>query len=379
MKSLADDLWAFFSENPKPNVRSEIRPYYQSIADRFGTSYGYVKKTHHKWESKNNTVSQTLESNGLDGNNWKHAWVKDKTCSVFLRNASGDVSYDDVREELIEAAKNHAPKYPKIERKEQGEHLLIVDPSDLHIGKLALVSETGELYNVQEAVKRAREGVEGLISKSQGYSIGKVCFVIGNDVLHIDNPKRTTTSGTPQDTDSMWWDCWIKARELYVDLIERLLSIADVHVVYCPSNHDFTQGFMLAESLYAWFHNSDNVTFNVSMSHRKFMQYGVNMLMFDHGDGHKVQDTPIIMASQEPNMWAATKLRYSYKHHLHHKQRINWLTEKDYHGCTVEFLRSPSSADRWHDTNGFTFVPRALEAFIHHPTQGQVARITHYF
>jgi len=377
--SIRSRLLDYFEKHPKPYKKGQAKPYYKEVAKACGTTYQYAKKVHSELYKDNDIVSTTLENNGLDGNNWKHAWVKDKGVSVFLRNANGEVSYEDVREELIEAAKKHAPKYPKIEREEQGNHLLIIDPSDLHIGKLALVGETGELYNVDEALKRAHEGVNGILNKIHGFKIEKIVFVVGNDVLHIDTPKRTTTSGTPQDTDSMWWDCWIKARELYVSLIERLLSLADVHVIYCPSNHDFMQGFMLAESLYAWFHNSENVSFDVTMRHRKFFEYGDNMMMFDHGDGHKVQETPYIMASGEAQMWGRTKLRYSYKHHLHHKQRINWLTEKDYHGCTVEFLRSPSSADRWHDTNGYNFQAKAIEGFLHHPTQGQVARITHYF
>jgi len=368
--SNAQRLRTWYQEN-----QGQGKDHYMKAAEECGTTFYYARKIYYE----KSTVASALNSNGLNGATWRHAWIKNKECSVFLRNPEGEVSYDEVREELIKAAKKHAPKYPTIKRKEQGEHLLIIDPSDLHIGKLALVDETGELYNVEKALERAIEGVEGIISKSQGFDIEKILFVIGNDVLHIDNPKRTTTSGTPQDTDSMWWNCWIEARKLYVNLVERFLSIADVHVVYCPSNHDFTQGFMLADSLYAWFHNSKNVSFDVTIRHRKFYEYGANMLMFDHGDGHKVQDTPHIMASNEPQMWGRTKLRYSYKHHLHHKQRINWLTEKDYHGCTVEYLRSPSSADRWHDTNGYNFAPKAIEGFLHHPTQGQVARITHYF
>lgn len=379
--SKTSEIRAYFEANPKPKLPHNVRnPYYDEVSRMFNTSRSYIKKLYNQFtQNPENIISQTLESNGLDPHNWSHGWVKDKGASVFLKNKQDLVTYDDIRDELIESAKDYAPKYAKFEREVQGEHLLIIDPSDLHIGKLALSNEAGELYNVEKAVERAREGVKGLISKAAGFTFDKIIFVVGNDVLHVDTPKRTTTSGTPQDTDSMWWDCYIKARELYVELIELLLTVADVHVVYCPSNHDYMSGFMLADSLLCWFNNCDQVTFDCTMKHRKFYEYGLNMMMFDHGDGHKVQETPYIMASNAPQMWGRTKLRYSYKHHLHHKQRINWLTEKDYHGCTVEFMRSPSSADRWHDTNGYNFVPKAIEGFIHHKDQGQVCRVTHYF
>jgi len=48
-----------------------------------------------------------------------------------------------------------------------------------------------------------------------------------------------TTSGTPQDTDGMWYDNFMLAKKLYVDVLEMILSVADVHFVYNPSNHDF--------------------------------------------------------------------------------------------------------------------------------------------
>jgi hypothetical protein len=46
---------------------------------------------------------------------------------------------------------------------------------------------------------------------------------------------------------------------------------------------------------------------------------------------------------------------------------------------TVEYLRSPSGTDRWHADNGYTGAKVALEAFIHHPENGQVCRLTHNF
>ena len=48
-----------------------------------------------------------------------------------------------------------------------------------------------------------------------------------------------TTSGTPQDTDGMRYDNFMLAKKLYVDVLEMILTVADVHFVYNPSNHDF--------------------------------------------------------------------------------------------------------------------------------------------
>jgi len=323
--------------------------------------------------------SGKLLENGFDGDNWSHGWLKTKTASIFIRNQEGFVTYEQVKDELVREMKKHAPKYPKLVRKPiKDGHLLVVDPADVHIGKLSRPGETGEDYGIESAKRRCLEGVDGLIAKSSGFPVDKVILVIGNDILHTDNPFRTTTSGTKQDTDGMWWEAFKAAKDLYVTLVEKLASIADVHVVFCPSNHDFMSGFMLADSLASWFHKSRNVTFDVSMLHRKYVKYGSCMLAFDHGDGCKTYDTKDLMADEEPRMWADTKFRYAYKHHLHHKKKIQWQSGKDHIGVTVEYLRSPSPADGWHHRNGY-ISPKAVEAFVHSKTRGQCARITHYF
>lgn len=327
----------------------------------------------------NDTFREVLEQNNF-ASDWSHGWLKTDTASIFIRNKENIVTYDQIREDLIADIKKHAPKYPVIKRTSNKEnHMLVIDPADVHIGKLALAEETGDEYNIELAKQRCLDGVMGILEKTSGFHIDKILFVIGNDILHIDSPMRKTTAGTPQDTDSMWWKAFIEAKKLYVSIIEHLVTVADVEVVYCPSNHDFMSGFMLAETVASWFHSSKNVSFDVSMAHRKYVEYGLNMLMFDHGDGHKETDTPIMMAQEMPEMWARTKFRHSYKHHIHHKKQIRWQSGKDYHGVTVEYLRSPSGSDRWHDTNGYRGAKKAVEGYLHHKTLGQIARISHYF
>ena len=116
----------------------------------------------------------------------------------------------------------------------------------MHIGKLCTSFETGEDYNQQIAVKRVKDGVNGILDSSSGWNIDNILFVIGNDILHTDTPRRTTTSGTPQDTDGMWYENFLTGVRLYVDIINTLKQVADVHVQYNPSNHDYTNGFFLA-------------------------------------------------------------------------------------------------------------------------------------
>ena len=269
----------------------------------------------------------------------------------------------------------HSPSYKKIPRtKSEDGHLLVVDPADIHIGKLATSFETGEDYDSQIAVKRVKKGVKGILQKSNGFKIDKILFVGGNDILHIDTPKRVTTAGTPQDTHGMWYENFLTAKKLYVDILETLISVADVHFVYNPSNHDYMSGFMLSDSIQSWFRKCKNITFDCSIAHRKGFKYGKNLIGTTHGDGAKLADLPLIMANEFAKDWAETKHRYVYTHHIHHK------SSKDYHGITVESLRSPSGSDSWHHRNGYGVGGvKAVEGFIHSKEHGQVARLTHIF
>jgi uncharacterized protein YkuJ len=324
------------------------------------------------FREQHSAMIEECEANGIPAANVSQYWYKSEKFSLNVKQNS-QKSYFDVRDEIITELLEFAPKYPKvIYPKIKDSHLLVVDPADIHIGKLASAFETGEDYDNQIAVQRVREGIAGIISKSQGFNIDQILLIIGNDILHIDTPKRMTTSGTPQDTTGMWYDNFKIAKQIYVEIIETLVQIAPVHVQYDPSNHDYTNGFFLADTINSWFSKHPSVTFNTSISHRKYYTYGDNLIGTTHGDGAKEADLPLLMAHEAPE-WSASKHRYFYTHHIHHKK------SKDYMGVCVESLRSPSGTDSWHHRQGYQHAPKAVEAFIHSKEHGQICRITHIF
>jgi DNA-binding transcriptional regulator YhcF (GntR family) len=322
---------------------------------------------------------EECKANGIDTEDVKYYWHKSKKISMFVVGQKRP-TYDTVREEIVASMKKHAPKYAPVKYKKVTDgHLLVIDPADIHVGKLSIKSETGYTYNMKLAVNMVHEGITGLLAKAQGFPIDRIMLIVGNDVLHRDNPQNTTTSGTRQDSDGMWHEAFIHARKMYVDIIEKLVKIAPVDVVFNPSNHDYASGYMLTDALYCWFNNHKQVTFDANIIHRKYYQYGENLILTSHGDGAKFADMPLLMASEKPLMWAHTNHRYVYLHHLHHHIQHKFLAGKDFPGVTVQFMRSPSASDSWHHKSGYTGAPQAIEGFIHHPTQGRVAQLCHIF
>ncbi len=330
----------------------------------------------------NSALNQHLTDRGID--------QKDVVSVKHWQSASGDYRFSIVTKEdygldeqqifenVNKFIEGYSPDYEKIKRK-KGNHLLVINPADIHIGKYASALETGEEYDCETAVMRVLEGVQGLIKKAEGFDIDKVLFCIGNDILHTDNVMSSTTKGTFQDSDGKWWEHYEIALMLYVKCVEMLREIAPVDVLHSMSNHDYQSGFHLAHTLKSWFRKAEDVRFDVSVSARKYYQYGKNLIGLEHGDGAKMDKLPLLMANEKPKEWSETTHRYWYLHHLHHKIKHKYLDTKDYIGVTIEYMRSPSSSDSWHSAKGFCGVPRACEGFLHDKESGQVARLTHYF
>ena len=330
----------------------------------------------------NTALDLHLKERGID--------KKDVLSVKHWQNMGGDLRFSIVTKEdyglseqkIFDQVNNfiegYSPEYEKIKRK-KGNHLLVINPADIHIGKYASALETGEEYDCETAVMRVLEGVQGLIKKAEGFDIDRILFCIGNDILHTDNVMSSTTKGTFQDSDGKWWEHYEIALMLYVKCVEMLREIAPVDVLHSMSNHDYQSGFHLAHTLKSWFRKAEDVKFDVSVSARKYYQYGKNLIGLEHGDGAKMDKLPLLMANEKPKEWSETTHRYWYLHHLHHKIKHKYLDTKDYIGVTVEYMRSPSSSDSWHSAKGFCGVPRACEAFIHDKESGQVARLTHYF
>ena len=321
-------------------------------------------------------IQDEAKAAGINPDSVKAGWVKSKESSLYFKNPNYktpvEIGLESLCSDVIKEIKEYSPTYKTIKRtKSKDGHLLIIDPADIHVGKLCSAYETGQDYNQNIAVKRTLDGVKGLLDKSNGFNIDKIIFVGGNDILHTDTPNKTT-KGTQVEQDGTWYNNFLTAKKLYVDIIEILMQVADVEMVFNPSNHDYQSGFFLAQTIEAHFNNCKNVTFDVSIAHRKYSTYGNSLIMTTHGDGAKQIDLGSLMSVEAKEHWAMSEHRYAYTHHVHHK------SSKDYINITVETLRSPSPADSWHATKGY-ISKEAVEAFVHSKENGQIARLSHFY
>lgn len=334
-------------------------------------------------------------------------WAKTKnddgtSYSVLLKpNQPGFTSLlDEIKETIRTLETDHLTLPPRFVEREGS--MLVLDPADVHIGKLSVASETGHTYDSGVAEHRLVEGSRVLAEQGAANGATRVLFVIGNDIAHFDNAKSTTTSGTHQDSDTSIFEVYRAAHRAYVGIVRMLLEMdLGVTIVFNPSNHDWVLGFTIAQSIQAVFREHPNVDvsdYAVSEMQRKYVRFGSSLLGFTHGGDSKQADLSQLMLREAQSHVAACPHLYWYMHHYHHKVRKAegirpFAREKDHIAMTVigsgpgamegdnvnvEIVRSPSAPDGWHARNGY-LNRQAVEAFLHHPLDGQIARFTAWY
>jgi len=297
---------------------------------------------------------------------------------AWLKRSTEIFDLHTIRNEIIAEVKSFAPKYPKIEYEIQDEgQLMEINIFDLHFGKLCWGKETGDNYDTKIARKRFKDAISAMIARSKGFDIKRILFPIGNDFFNSDNSKNTTTNLTPQDEDLRWKKTYKAGRELLIEGIDMLSTIAPVDVVVVQGNHDFERSFYVGDAMECWYHNNENVSVDNSASHRKYYKFGKCLVAYTHGNNEKVADLPLLVASEQPDLWSKTKYREIHVGHLHHKKEIKFMSTQEHKGMVIRFMRSLSGTDAWHDLKGYKGAIQSCEMFIWDKENGLVCQFAH--
>ena len=357
---------------------------------------------------RNKHIKEACEVGGIQRvSDLSHGWkiVKGEDgngYSLFFKNPLQDEELDFI--DMVRNACQQNSKPPKIQQqaKPKGTRLVLLSLADIHFLKLCVKSETGYEYNRKEARRRVLQGVQNLLNEINLKQVGRFLFVLGNDILHVDNAKKTTTAGTGQDVDGSIFQGFADAKESMVDAINILSEHAPVDLIHCMSNHDWTMGWALSQCVGEHFLNNKNVTstpYSLSESHRKYYKYGQNLLGLSHGDGAKEEKLYGLMVKEARAHISSSRNLYWILHHMHHKIRKSrgangaFQIEKDHVGMTtvkigtphiqgedimIEYVRTPSPPDGWHDRKGYS-NRQAAECYIFDPDQGMKTRHTEWF
>jgi hypothetical protein len=289
------------------------------------------------------------------------AWLRRKTNVVAIKNEIA---------ELKKEAKAAARQYPLIARPQsKSGYLLELSIPDLHVGKLAWAKETGwEDYDSDIAVAVFEDALTKLLERTSSYSFDRILFTIGNDLFHTDSKQPMTTAGTPQDVDGRYQRTFVKTRQMITRALERTRLIAPVDAVLVPGNHDTLSTWHLGDSLECLFAKCADINVNNDPTMRKYYEWGRVMLLLTHGNKGKLQDYPLVMATEQPEMFGRTVHREAHTGDKHQ------LKVHELHGVRVRISPALCPPDAWHADSMYVGNPRSAEAFVWHAEEGLVGQ-----
>jgi len=148
-------------------------------------------------------------------------------------------------------------------------------------------------------------------------------------------------------------------------------QIAPVKILWIPGNHDPETSYYLCHTLKSYFRSNPNISVDVGPASRKYILYGINCLMFTHSPKIKSKTgLPLIMAGEQPEMWAKSKHREIHTGHYHIAREIDYFAADTYGPVRVRVLPSLTGTDAWHYEHGFVNTAKAAEAYLWNKTDG---------
>jgi hypothetical protein len=268
---------------------------------------------------------------------------------------------------LIDFAKQKMPTFQRVKYpKATSGNLIEISPMDHHFGMFSWAEECGANYDSKIASRIWWDMMEDIRHRTKIYDPEKYLFVLGNDLLHVDNPDNTTTKGTRQDVDSRYHKTFRSTARIMIDSIRFLKDLAPVDVSMIEGNHDMNAVFHVGEVLSAYFHACSDVKIDNSPKVRKYYQWGDVMLMFTHGHKGKRDKFPLMMPVEERALWGKTKFAEIHTGHLHHTR------VEEFNGIRVRILPSLVAQNAWSNGEGYVGAVRATESFIWNKSNGLI-------
>lgn len=321
-----------------------------------------------------------IEAHGLKPSAWEVVSYKNNFWNSQVRGGAKQISYQSKLTvkprkggiDLTEIDKHFRELERKrfvapVLRRVQGSKLAEVNIADLHLGKLCWHGDTPENYDNKIAQELFYTIVAEIAERLRKEPIEKILFVWANDFFNSDNEQKTTTAGTPQDTDVRNKKMFNIGWEMLVRAIEMLSEIAPVKTFYTPSNHDEETAYHAIGVLKAWFRNDPNVTVDLDAYPRKYELYGNTLIGFTHGDkendkGSKEKASRLasLMPIEARTLWGQARFYEMHSAHLHSEQAT-----AEINGVIVRRISTPTALDTYHVTHGYMGAVRKAQTFLY--------------
>ena len=201
---------------------------------------------------------------------------------------------------------------------DKAKEVLEIDLADLHHGLRSLQMETGKDFDLDVAHKYFKECFADIFERVRNKQFRKVMVCTLGDIIHFDNDRNCTTSGTFQDAGHNLYEVFAKTADLLIETLWNLYSECKcpVEYVYCCGNHDRNTGYFLAHTLKNYFRSNPDFIFDIDPNPIKAKKIGCTLLGLCHGDmpQKRLADSLIFNYRKE---YGETKFATLHCGHLH--------------------------------------------------------------
>jgi hypothetical protein len=381
-----EKVWGYIRRHPRRKTEDFRRSSLEYKADGSIVSEKFITVR----DGDEMTPSFILEAHGLKPSAWEVVSYKNNLWNTQLKGGAKQISYQSKltakpaqnKLDLAEIDKHFARLdrqhfTPPTIKPMLGDMMAEVSIVDLHLAKLCWHGDTPENYDYKIARDTFYRIVGEIAAELRGKPIEHITFVWCDDYFNSDNEQKTTTAGTPQDTDIRATKMFNVGVEMLVRGIETLSEIAPVKTFYTPSNHDTLTGYHALKYLEAWFRQDPNVDINTDAYPRKYQLYGNTLIGYCHGDkenskGSKEKASRLasLMPIEASHLWGQAKYREMHTAHLHSEHMI-----QEINGVIVRRISSPTALDTWHTQSGYMGAVRKAQVFLYDKERGLIHTI----
>lgn len=246
--------------------------------------------------------------------------------------------------------------------------LVMYSMGDPHLGLIADAVQAGDDWDSDMMRQELVTALAILVDRSPPTTEAHIVNV--GDYFHFDTPGKTTTRGTPQDSDLTVEQMMELGLALSVTLIELAKRKHQrVKYVAAKGNHDAVLVFALMMALNAYYRNDPRVDILVDRGDYIYWEWGNNLFGTTHGDKpKKLEDLEAIMARDcdRNGLWkvGVNQHREWLTGHVHHDQI------KDMRNVKVRTLRTMAPGSKWSHGAGYR-SQQEMRADLYHYKYGR--------
>lgn len=339
------------------------------------TSEFFPNVQEEKGNSSINKFDKFVESTGIDTEVYDveqgSLWGSLYNMSASFKFSRKPLPTEEQAEKLIERLKNYVPKQIPFTKRELGkdrDYMAVISLYDIQLGRRGAFGHSGTEYTIEKYF----DVLSQLIESAATYPLDHIVFVLGNDFADADNKFGATTKGTPQPQDLHWRYSIDKQCDVALETIDKLRTLAPVHVILVGGNHDMYSNYWLGKYIEAVYENADDVSVDNEKRYRKFHRYGNTSFMFTHGNEEKIVSLPAIFMKEGGAFYAEAPYNEVHMGHFH-QRNDSWQVLTEEYGVYIRVLPSLSPSNDWEDMKAFILHNRAGIGHIYHKKRGQVA------